>query len=342
MKDTNLIIGKTNTGKTQGIMFNELKEIIKNEESFIVLDRREEYFETFGKELKDKGFNTVIINFNDSSKSNGYNPLLLPYKLYKDGKKDAAIEMIKDFAMEICMEDTKGDPFWTNSAADYLTGLTLILFKEGKKEEINLGSLTMLVNQCELNYQNDKTYLNKYLESVDLLDPIYIALSGTAFAPYETRASILSVLKQKLNAVVMKEEQLNMLCSNEIDLSNISEKTAIFVIGKNNLAHVVLNQLYYVIKQNTNKFNIIIEDVNNYLFNPYMTDIIKDATYNNIKLYITANDLDSFKSLYKEIPENTIDSSEIKNELIELGSYKEYPLLNKQEYKYFNFKELVK
>lgn len=342
MKNTNLIIGKTNTGKTKGIMFNEVKEIIKNEESFIVLDRREEYFETFGKELKYNDYNTIVINFNDSSKSNGYNPLLLPYKLYKDGKKDVAIDMVKDFAMEICMEDTKGDPFWTNSAADYLTGLTLILFKEGKKEEINLGSLTMLVNQCELKYQDDKTYLNKYLEGIDLLDPIYIALSGTAFAPYETRASILSVLKQKLNAVVMKEEQLNMLCSNEMDLSSLNEKTAIFVIGKNNLSNVVLNQLYYIIKQNSNKFNIIIEDINSYVFNSYMTDIIKDATYNNIKLYITDNDLDSFKSLYKEMPENIIDSNNTKNELIELGSYNEYPVLNKKEYKYFNFRELVK
>jgi hypothetical protein len=53
------------------------------------------------------------------------------------------------------------DPFWTDSAADYLSGLILILFNEAK-EEINLGSTQLMVS----NLNDDK--LENVIELNDL------------------------------------------------------------------------------------------------------------------------------------------------------------------------------
>ena len=344
MKNTNLIIGKANTGKTKGVLFNETKRLIENKESLFILDSRDEYYRTFGKELKDNGYNVFTINFNDVTKSNGFNPLELPYKLYKEGKKDDALDMIKNFAYETCKEKNQMDPFWTNSASDYLTGLILVLFKNAKADEINLGSLTMLLNQCETEYEENKTYMSKYLENVDILDNIYIALSGTTFAPYETKASILSVLKQKFNSIVMKENLLNLLSINDIKLDEIDEKTAIFVIGKNEMANVLINQLYYIVKNKKLSFNFILEEINNYTTISSLEDMIKDATYNNMKIYVTTRDKETFKENYNSSIDSqfeTIVEPSEKEILIEFGNYDEYPKLSKQKHNYFNFKEYM-
>ena len=344
MKNTNLIIGKTNTGKTKAVLFKEVKEKIEKEENIFILDSREEYYETFSEEFKEKGYNVLVLNLNDATKSNGYNPLLLPYKLYKENKKDLAMELINNFAYEICKEKNQIDPFWANSAASYLTGLILIMFKNASESQINLGSLTMMVNQAETSYK-DSNILKTYLSNIDLLDSSYIALSGVAFAPNETRGSILSVVKQKLNEIVMKENLLNLLSTSEIDLEKITNKTVIFVIGKTKIANILLNQLFSQIKVNKIPFNFILEDINNYERIESLEDMIKDATYNNIKVYVTARTTSELSKNYSEdlinYFENKIETNEENQELIETGNFSKYPKLNQEKHEYFNFKEFV-
>ena len=69
MKNTNLILGKIGVGKTTGIMFNEIKELIQKEENLLIVDNKEEYYKTFGKELKEKGYNTLILKRRQEKKS---------------------------------------------------------------------------------------------------------------------------------------------------------------------------------------------------------------------------------------------------------------------------------
>ena len=128
---TNLIIGKINSGKTRGILFNEFKKSIANKENLFILDEKEEYYKTFKKQLDDNGYKVYVLNLKDTSKSNSFNPLMAPYNYYKNGNIDKAIEFIAELGLEIFKTDNSNiDPFWENSAADYFTALTLILFKE--------------------------------------------------------------------------------------------------------------------------------------------------------------------------------------------------------------------
>ena len=258
MKNTNLLVGITNSGKTK-MIFDYLKEIINSGENFIVNDTKEEYYKTFMPTLKENGYKTYLINYKDALNSNGFNPLMIPYRLYKNGNKDLSIDEINNIANELIKDDSAIDPFWQNSASDYFKGLTLLLFEIGKEEEINLGSISMMLLQIENNKETFETF-KEYIKSLEFTNPIYILLSGTIFAPMETRSGIVSVLKAELNKYISKENLLNLLCQNELDLNNIKEKTAIFIISNENtkrFTNILLDQLY----NSNNNFNYIIDNI---------------------------------------------------------------------------------
>ena len=44
IKNTNLIIGELESGKTRGICFPEIKKVINEEKNLFILDNKEEYY----------------------------------------------------------------------------------------------------------------------------------------------------------------------------------------------------------------------------------------------------------------------------------------------------------
>ena len=211
MKNTNLIIGKINSGKTTGILFSEMKKSIANNENLFILDEKEEYYKTFKQELDNNGYKVYVLNLKDTYKSNSFNPLIVPYNYYKSGNIDKTIEAIAELGLEIFKTDNPNiDPFWENSAADYFTALTLILFKEGKIGEINLGSIQTMITLGEKKLDNTSV-IRKYFDNLDIKDIIYKSGSSVVYAPVDTRESIISVMKQKLNIYCLREQLLNNL-----------------------------------------------------------------------------------------------------------------------------------
>lgn len=343
MKDTNLIIGKKNTGKTR-LLFNEVKESIKNNENLLIYDDRDEYYTEFINELKNNGYNILTLNLKDATKSNGFNPLLLPYLFYKENKIDESVGMINDLALEIFKEEsTYLDPFWSNMAVNYFTGLVLILFKEAKQEEINIGSIQVMMMQGEKKFE-DKTYLKKYLEDIDVTSSIYSLLSPIVFAPCDTKGSILSFSKQKINKYLLREQLLNLLNTNEINLNELKEKTAILVIGKtdvNDLANILINQLIYI----NNKFTYIIDNLDSLNKIKNLKEFLKDASYYGNKIYVSMHNIEELKEKYGS---SIIEQFEIikevnseceKNERKNINV--EYPLLKMNNHTYFNFEKFI-
>lgn len=339
MKNANLIIGEVNTYKTTGVMFNEVINSIKNGENLLVLDNKNEYFGTFKSELDKNNYNTLVFNLDDAYKSNSFNPLILPYKYYKEGNKDKAVEIIKEIGLEIFKTDNHySDPFWENSAADYFMALVLILFKEGKEEEINLGSIQVMINK------NDK--ITKYFDSLDVLDSIYIAGSTTVYAPSDTRGSILSVMKQRLNEFCVREMLLNNLLGNDIDLSNIKEKTAIFIIGNekiNRLGNILIDELVNVSIDNNILFTFFLDGLCDV---PVILELNKILD-NKMKLFATIRSLEELEDKYgkhiKSKFENSVRSVEVvnKDNLISIGNSKDYPESKVNKGIYFNIEEIV-
>ena len=130
-----MIIGSLGSGKTQTTVLPLLRLAIKAEESFIVNDTNGEIYDTLKDELTKKDYNVATINLLDYKKSNHFNPLELPYKLYRNDNKDQAIDMLESISNYIFSSDRYNDntdPFWTNSATSLFIGLTLYEFENSK------------------------------------------------------------------------------------------------------------------------------------------------------------------------------------------------------------------
>ena len=259
----NLVIGITGSGKTQLTMLPQLKYAIEAGESFIVNDVKGAIKETLKDSLKENSYEVITINLANPSEGNNYNPLLLPYELYKKNK-DAGVELIDKISHYIFVsEETNVDPFWENSASSLFAGIALYMFETKKKEEITLKTL------YELSLNLDE--INTYLEKVSKSSALYINLISVLGSPKETKASIISVFMQNLKLYISRESLLNMMENTNFELSNLKEgKKAIFVVSdskktSNRLVPIILEELYeeLIAEESKKNFNIIIDEFEN-------------------------------------------------------------------------------
>ena len=315
MKDVKTILleGKAESGKTTGVLFNEVKEMIKKGENLLILDSKAEYYNTFNQELKENGYKNIVVNLADTSQSNGYNPLTLPYYYYKNGNTDKAIELIQTIGAEIFKEENPNmDPYWTNSAASLFAGMALLIFKEAKENEVNIGSISVAINEMNKN----ENVIMDYLKKLDAMDPIYVMTSSIAFAPIDTKQSILSVASQKIKLYILRENLLNMLAHTDFEIENFGkEKTALFIIARpghlvNTIGNILIEQVLDVVMDNKTKLNLVLDNIE---VIPAINNLkaVLDMLLPNLKVIIATRNIKTLKEMY---PNNTfINIMEIVN-----------------------------
>ena len=228
----NLIIGSTGSGKTEMIVQPMVKVLAKKGESMIITDPKGEIYEKNAVELREKGYNVIILNFRDPQRGNSWNPLTLPYSLYKSGNSDKATELLDDLAKNILYdENSQGqDPFWDNTSADYFAGIALALFEDAKEEEINLNSINLVTTVGEEKLKGT-TYIKEYFSEKPQSSPAYINVVSTLMAASDTKSSILSVFKQKIKLFSSRENLSEMLSRSDFDMRDIGrQKTAVFIV----------------------------------------------------------------------------------------------------------------
>ena len=249
----NLVIGSTGTGKTQCIIHPLVKILAKKGESMIVTDPKGEIYRENAGLLKEKGYQILVLNFRDPQRGNTWNPLHLPYKLYKSGNTDKAMELLDDLASNILYEESSAnkDPFWEKTSADYFAGLALGLFEDAKEEEININSISLMTTLGEEKFGARSTYIKEYFNEKDPAGAAYTCASGTIFAPEETKGSILSTFKQKIRLFSSRENLSEMLSQNDFDIDSIGkQKTAVFMVIQDEkktyhaLATIFIKQCY--------------------------------------------------------------------------------------------------
>ena len=228
----NLVIGSTGAGKTQTTVLPMVNLLAKHDESMIITDPKGEIYEETSEYLKSLGYNIVLLNFRDPQQGNSWNPMYLPYTLYKSGDSDKAAELLDDLALNILYDESaKGqDPFWEKTSADYFAGLSIGLFEDANPEEINLNSISLMTTVGEEKIANS-TYIKEYFSFKDPTSNAYVNASSTIMAPNETRASIISVFKQKIKLFSSRENLSEMLANNDFDMRDIGrQKTAVFIV----------------------------------------------------------------------------------------------------------------
>ena len=247
-----LVIGATGSGKTQTVIKPTVKFLAKAGESMIITDPKGEIYESTAEMLRDKGYDVQVLNFREPQNGTCWNPLSLPYKMYKNGNQDKAIELLDDLALNILYDESNSnaDPFWEKTSADYFSGVALGLFEDAKEEEININSINLMTTVGEEKF-GGSTYIKEYFSEKDPASAASINASSTIMAPTETKASILSVFKQKIKLFASRENISEMLSRSDIELADIGrKKTALFIVIQDekktyhSLVTILLKQCY--------------------------------------------------------------------------------------------------
>lgn len=328
MKNTNLILGSVGSGKTRGVMFDTLETLIQNDKNLFIIDNKEEYYPRFQKELAERGYQVKVINFLDTSMSNGWNLLRYPYELYQSKNIDVALSVLRGIAMTLCKNNSELDSFWENTAADFFMALVLILFKEGQESEIHFYSLAQLLIFLDVDTKEHILKMREYLQKLDVNDPIYRLASSTVFSPIETRSGILSTLKTLLSSYLGFPGVMNVLSSNDLDISKLEGKVAIFFMShgeKKKMENLLLEQLLMYIKKNHVPFVFAFDNLNKVPTIPFIEEFTEYARQNQTFTYFITNHIEELKSKY---PQYTFDNME---EVIDCDSL-EYLEIDEQEY----------
>lgn len=224
-----MIIGASGSGKTQGIVHPLVKILAKKGESMIITDPKGELYEQSYSLLKSKGYKIVLLNFRDPSHGQAWNPLSMPYKYYKEGEKDKAMELLEDLGKNIIVDKNQSDPFWQNSSAAFFAGLALGLFEDANEDEINLNSIYLMSGASEEKIGRSD-YLKEYFNIKGEDSKATISAKNTVYAPDETRGGVLSTFQQKIQIFATRDNLSEMLSYSDFDLREIGKmKTAVFL-----------------------------------------------------------------------------------------------------------------
>ena len=285
-----LVIGSSGSGKTQTIILHLITLSMLANESIIINDVKGELYKKTAKEFKNRDYNVIVLDLENSIYGNYYNPLSLAQKLYKEKNKDKSVSIIENIGYYLFSDNTSNiDPFWTNSVIDYFTGLCLYLFEKENKE-------VTIKNIFELgNTLSDEKECEKFLKEIGKDNVIYYNVSGTLLSPNETKGGIVSTFNQKIKSYINKEKLSEMMSKTDFDITNIAkEKTVVYIVSgyyeySNNLIPLFINQVFDTINIYGNdgrRTNIVLDEFDKLLPIKNFSEIINYSR--SIKINFTA------------------------------------------------------
>ena len=226
-----LVIGVTGSGKTTAVVDPLIYSLCKHGESMVITDPKGEIYKNHSELLRGTGYEIVVLNFRNPSLGNAWNPMTLPYRLYKEGNMDKAIELIDDVSQNIAADPKAQDPFWGRSSADYFAGCALGLMEDAKEEEVNINSINFMTTVGEDKFGVGSTYIKEYFTLKGEDSTPYMFASNTINSPTETKGGILSTFRQKIRVFTTKKDLSEMLSYSDFDMREIGKKkTAVFMV----------------------------------------------------------------------------------------------------------------
>ena len=319
-----LVIGVTGSGKTSAVVDPLIYSLCKNGESMVITDPKGEIFKDHAELLKARGYRCIVLNFRNPQLGNAWNPLSLPYQLYKAGNVDKAVELLDDVASNILKGDSSQDPFWENSAADYFSGLALGLFQDAKEEEVNLNAINYMSTVGEEKFGAASTYIKEYFTLKGEQSNAYVFASNTINSPTETKGSILSVFRQKIRLFASREQLSEMLAYSDFNMKDIGkESTAVFITihdektTYHGLATIFIKQCYEtlidVAQENGGKLphrtNFILDEFANMPALKDVTTMVTAARSRQIRFTFIIQNFAQLNEVYGEHDAETIRSN---------------------------------
>jgi len=297
--NNSLVIGESGSAKTQLITLPLMATSLIASESIILIDRNQDIYKYNCEEYEKNGYNVIKLNFDNVKDGNRWNPFSLITKLYKNQDYDLAQEAIESLGFYLIRENTDkvSDPFWENSAINYLSGI--ILYALENELELSFDSILKIENKI-------KNSFDEFINSLDKKSASYINLIGILDAPKETRGSIISVFDQKVKLFFSKLDLKNMLSDTNFDYSNLLDsKTIIYLIPgvgsiSERLLSLFISQITFAKKiyNNQNKYNIILNDFYNINYIKNFTHMLNNSRMYGVKFTVIVNGFNEINKVY--------------------------------------------
>lgn len=329
-----IIFGATGSKKTRLLGMPAVEILSGAGESFVITDPKGEIYDKTAQNVKQRGYQIFCMNLRDFKIGSTWNPLALPYDFYQNGERGKAVEMVSELSGMIIGEDMK-DPFWTNSAADVLTGFMLILLEKASRDECNIKSLITLWSQY-LDSRKETLGSVKSLFGESLIRRKLGTLDNSS---EKTVGSIEAVVATGINKLVANEEFVELLSQNGLEFDCVTDrKTAIYLIipDENTFTHfaasIFLKQLYEVLIKEAQKqperrlavrMNYIVDEFANIPKINNMDSMITAARSRNIRFCLIVQSKQQMINKYDDVASVICDNC---NNWVYLYS-KDYELL---------------
>ncbi|MFV0479856.1 MAG: type IV secretory system conjugative DNA transfer family protein [Anaerorhabdus sp.] len=236
-----LFVGSTGRGKSMTFVLTMINSSIDAGESIIVHDTKKELCANTYQKLKDNGYEVIIFDFNTPLEGDCWNPIKLAWDLwceilekerevhpeatFRDCNMSKPIELLSDFALNICYEEDAKQPMWWQGSADMLAGGLILLFEEGNEENINILSVKAL-------FDDQDTLKRFMMKNRRKDDSSWLKLSGYMTMKEVTLASMNAVFNNKIRSLVMNQDIVNMTSGPKgVDVRKLfNQKTAVFLM----------------------------------------------------------------------------------------------------------------
>lgn len=314
--DHTLIIGSTGSGKTQGFILPLVCNLASAGESMIINDVKGEIYSYTADFLKERGYDIKIINLRDAFASDGWNPLHLPYKYFKEGNIDEAGDLIENFSRSLTKNLSSKDMYWEKSATSVLTALCYAIIEDAPKEsQVNLYSIYNLLVEHGSKMIERQNSLDLYFKEKPFGNLAKNSYATGSFAKGETRATLFSVLSTVIK-LFSDTGIANLTSRTDFELGDIGKnKMAVFLIipdekeSRHELASLFIDQCYQALvntAQNSPdgklpiRTNFILDEFSNTAPITNMGNKITVSRSRQIRFYLAIQNLQQLKDTYKE------------------------------------------
>lgn len=330
-----IIFGATGSKKTRMFVMPSIGIFARAGESFVVTDTKGELVKRSLGDAVAHGYKSCCLNLRNFRAGVTWNPLVLPYRYYHNGKKAKAMEFVIEMAKMIIGDKSTEDTFWPTTAIDVLSGFILLLFEKASEEECHLKALKELWNSYTSHRRKTLEDIKK--EFGDTV--IYQKIASLDNPSDKTVGSIEAFIVMGMNKLCINEEFIEFLSQKGLDIEQLAEeKNAIYLVipDENTTYHFVvslfLEQLYEVLLDKAQKeplqklpirMNFLIDEFANIPKIQNMDAMITAARSRNIRFHLIVQGMKQLQLKYGDGAETITGNC---NNWIYLYS-KEYELL---------------
>lgn len=314
-----IIFGASGSGKTRVLIAPLICLLANAHEHMVIADVKGELSggtlaPYVMQALRTNGYRIHVLDLRTHDKD-CINPLTPAYRMYCRGRKKEAMRMVHKFVRSISKmyDGTKADPFWANTAENYIFGVLSFMFEYCSDEKsVNLMTL--------LSYMNDTaaSYLKECMESIaNKTDSAMLNLASVLSEPDRTRTSTIATASSMLTKFVTDVSLAEMLSCTTCDpkelLADEQTPSAIFIVvpdetsAYNDVCSSIMNQINETLLDSAYEMGGVLKKRVNFIIDEFCNFYIADvkAAFSahrsrNIRWYAVCQSKQQLKDKYPE------------------------------------------